>query len=185
MCVGRTMRKNDKSEIFCSTRDKLIVNHPAVWGLISTKKRDATGLIIDLYLEKQVDMKKLLVLFSLSAGIALTGCKQGRYYDLTAGRYIEVEKDDQGRMVNSETHEPVYMYVDTKTHDTIYGATGKVINGYVVKTEDGKYKYEGDDEYKVKYGDYKKKVDGDEIKVKDGDTKIKTDGDEKKVKRDD
>ena len=130
-------------------------------------------------------MKKLLLLFIFSAAVIFTACKQDRYYDLTAGEYIKVEKDDQGRMVNSETHEPVYIYVDRETKDTIYGATGKVINGYVVKTEDGKYKYEGDDEFKVKYGDYKKKVDGDEVKIKDGDTKIKIDGDEKKVKRDD
>jgi len=130
-------------------------------------------------------MKQLLFLASISASLFFTACKQGRYYDLTAGKYIEVEKDDSGRIVNSETHEPVYMYVDTKTNDTIYGASGKVINGYIVKTEDGKYKYEGDDEYKIKYGDYKKKVDGDEVKIKDGDTKIKIEDGEKKVKKDD
>jgi len=130
-------------------------------------------------------MKQLLVLIALSGSIIFTACKQGRYYDLTAGEYIEVEKDEQGRIINSETHEPVYLYVDTKTNDTIYGATGKVINGYVVKTEDGKYKYEGDDEYKIKDGDYKKKVDGDEVKIKDGDTKVKIEDGERKVKKDD
>jgi hypothetical protein len=130
-------------------------------------------------------MKQLLVLIALTGVIILSSCKQGRYYDLTAGKYIEVEKDDKGRIVNSDTHEPVYIYVDTKTHDTIYGSTGKVINGYIVKTEDGKYKYEGDDEYKIKDGDYKKKVDGDEVKIKDGDTKIKIEDGEKKVKKDD
>jgi hypothetical protein len=130
-------------------------------------------------------MKKAICL-SLVAIIILTGCKQKRYYDLTAGKYIEVEKDETtGKVVNAETNEPVYMYVDTKTEDTIYGATGKIINGHVVVTSDGKYKYDGDEDYKVKYGDYKKKVDGDEVKIKDGDTKIKKDGDEKKVKKDD
>lgn len=130
-------------------------------------------------------MKQLLML-SLSATIIFTSCKQERYLDLTAGKYIEVEKDEKtGRMVNSETHDPVYIYVDTKTNDTIYGASGKVINGYVVKTSDGKYKYDGDDEYKIKDGDYKKKVDGDEVKIKDGDTKIKIEDGEKKVKKDD
>ena len=88
-------------------------------------------------------------------------------------------------MVNSETNEPVYIYVDTKTNDTIYGASGKVINGYVVKTSDGKYKYDGDDEYKIKDSDYKKKVNGEEVKNKDGDTKIKIEDGEKKVKKDD
>ena len=130
-------------------------------------------------------MKQLLFFIGASAVVALASCKQGRYYDLTAGEYIEIEKEENGRVVNAETHEPVYMYVDTKTNDTIYGASGKVINGYIVKTEDGKYKYEGDDEYKVKYGDYKKKVDGDEVKIKDGDTKIKIEDGEKKVKKDD
>jgi len=130
-------------------------------------------------------MKQVLVLIGLSAAVIFTACKQGRYYDLTAGKYIEVEKDDQGRIVNSDTHEPVYIYVDTKTKDTIYGSTGKVINGFVVQTSDGKYKYAGDDEYKIKDGDYKKKVDGDEVKIKDGDTKIKIEDGEKKVKKDD
>jgi hypothetical protein len=142
------------------------------------------GLIIVLPDKKRI-MKRLFIITSLSTAIIFGACKQGRYYDLTAGKYIEVEKDDRGRIVNSETHEPVYIYVDTKTNDTIYGATGKVINGYVVKTENGKYKYEGDDEYKIKDGDYKKKVDGDEVKIKDGDTKIKIEDGEKKVKKDD
>ena len=88
-------------------------------------------------------------------------------------------------MINTETNEPVYIYVDTKTKDTIYGRTGEVINGHVYVTSDGKYKYDGDDEYKIKYGDYKKKVDGDEVKIKDGDTKIKIEDGEKKVKKDD
>ncbi|HJS56388.1 MAG TPA: hypothetical protein VJ765_17670 [Chitinophagaceae bacterium] len=128
-------------------------------------------------------MKKLLLL--ISAGIVFTACEQRRYYDLTAGRYIEVERDDKtGQMINSETDEPVYIYVDTKTNDTIYGATGQVINGYVVKTSDGKYKYDGDNDYKVKEGDYKKKVEDDEVKIKDGDSKVKTDDEEKKVKKD-
>ena len=130
-------------------------------------------------------MKQVFVLIGLSVSILFSACKQGRYYDLTAGKYIGVEKDDQGRIVNSDTHEPVYIYVDTKTKDTIYGSTGKVINGYVVQTGDGKYKYEGEDEYKIKDGDYKKKVDGDEVKIKDGDTKIKIEDGERKVKKDD
>lgn len=86
-------------------------------------------------------------------------------------------------MVNATTNEPVYIYVDTRTSDTIYGATGKVINGYVIKTSDGKYKFD-EEEYKVKNGDYKKKVEGDEAKVKTEDKKIKTDEEEKKVKND-
>jgi len=128
-------------------------------------------------------MKKLLFLFG-AATLIFTSCKRDRYYDLTAGKYINLEKDEKtGRMINTETNEPVYIYVDTETKDTIYGATGDVVNGHVVKTSDGKY--EIDDEYKIKYGDYKKKVDGDEVKIKDGDTKIKIEDGEKKVKKDD
>ena len=36
-------------------------------------------------------------------------------------------------MINTETHEPVYIYVDRETRDTIYGATGDVVNGHVVE----------------------------------------------------
>ena len=85
-------------------------------------------------------MKQLLLL-GLSAGILLTACNQHRYVDLTSGAHIDLEKDENGNMVDSKTHKPVYMYVDTKTHDTIYGSTGAVINGHIVKTDDGKYKF--------------------------------------------
>ena len=128
-------------------------------------------------------MKQLLILFGAVVMI-FTSCKRERYYDLTAGKYVKLEKDEKtGRMINTETHEPVYIYVDRETRDTIYGATGDVVNGHVVVTSDGKYDI--DDEYKIKYGDYKKKVDGDEVKIKDGDTKIKIEDGERKVKKDD
>ncbi|MFI5131367.1 MAG: hypothetical protein ACHQFX_15300 [Chitinophagales bacterium] len=128
---------------------------------------------------------KQLVICCLSACILLTACNQHRYVDLTSGEHIDLVKDEKtGLMVDSKTRQPVYMYVDTKTHDTIYGVTGKVVNGHIVKTEDGKYKYDGDDEYKMKNGDYKVKVEGDEIKIKDGDKKIKIEDGEKKVKND-
>ena len=124
-------------------------------------------------------MKKILLLLGISATVTLIACKDDdRYLDLTSGEYIKIDKDDNGRVLNSKTKEPVYIYVDTKTHDTIYGATGKVINGYVVRTGEGKYKYDVD-------GEYKKKVDGDEVKIKDGDTKTKIEDGEKKVKKDD
>jgi len=127
---------------------------------------------------------KQLLLAGLATTLIFTACKRERYYDLTAGKYINLEKDEKtGRMINTETHKPVYIYVDRETRDTIYGATGDVVNGHVVVTNDGKYDI--DDEYKIKYGDYKKKVDGDEVKIKDGDTKIKIEDGEKKVKKDD
>ena len=129
-------------------------------------------------------MKHILIVTSLATGLLFTACKQQRYYDLTAGRYVDLEKDNKtGLMVSTTTHEPVYMYVDTRTNDTIYGPTGTVINGYVVKTDDGKYKFD-EEEYKLKNGDYKEKVDGDEAKIKTDDKKVKTDEEEKKVKND-
>lgn len=141
------------------------------------------GLILVHFTVNNVIMKKLLVV-SVAAIIIFTACKQQRYYDLTAGKYVELKRDEKtGLMVNATTQEPVYMYVDTRTNDTIYGATGKVINGYVIKTSSGEYKFD-EEEYKVKYGDYKKKIEGDEAKVKTNDGKVKTDNEEKKVKND-
>ena len=129
-------------------------------------------------------MKKLLILTSVATCLLLTACKQQRYYDLTAGRYVELEKDEAtGLMVTKDTHVPVEIYVDTRTNDTIYGPTGNVINGYVVKTDNGKYKFD-EEEYKLKNGDYKEKVEGDEAKVKTDDKKVKTDEEEKKTKND-
>jgi len=143
-------------------------------------------------------MKKILVLLGIGSAVLFNACSddKGRYVDLRSGETITVEKDPQtGIWVNAKTKEPVYMYVDTKTNDTIYGKTGTTINGRVVK-KDNVYWYEDDEEYKTKYvqistsepeGDYKKKVEGDgDIKIKTDDKKIKIDGEtgERKVKND-
>lgn len=140
-------------------------------------------------------MKKILSLLSVAvAALLWVSCsnEKGRYVDLRTGENITIEKDPQtGAWVNSETKEPVYIYVDTKSKDTIYGKTGVVINGRVVKSNDNIYWYDVDldNEYKVKSedGDYKMKVEDDgDIKIKNGDTKTKIDGEtgEKKVKND-
>lgn len=129
-------------------------------------------------------MKKLLICISVTTFLVITGCEQRRYYDLTAGKYVELEKDKStGLMVRADTREPVHIYVDTRTNDTIYGLTGKVINGYVMKTDDGKYKFD-EEEYKLKNGDYKEKIEGDEAKVKTDNKKVKKDDEEKKSKYD-
>ncbi len=145
-------------------------------------------------------MKLILSLFVLAA---FTACDtKDSYVDLSTGEKVDlVEDSTTGRMVNAETKEPVKIYVNTGTHDTIYGPTGKVINNEVVKTSDGKYVYK-DDEMKIKTTDtdtkikidengdddvdYKKKVEKDgDIKIKDGDTKIKIEADgETKIKKD-
>ena len=143
-------------------------------------------------------MKKALI--ALSAGIfiiSFMACSSAkdRYLDLSTGNAVELEKDEStGLMVNSETRQPVYIYVDTRNNDTIYGKTGKVINGHVVRTSDNRYVFDGDEKAEIsnngmeyKDGDYKVEVEKDgDIKVKDGDSKLKTDVDEneRKVKND-
>lgn len=137
-------------------------------------------------------MKQVFFLSTISAVLALSSCTEKTgYYDLNDDKPVTLVKDENtGLMVDAETKKPVYIYVNEQTNDTIFGATGKVINGQVVKMEDGKYKYDdlkvkldGDGEYKIKDGDYKKKVEADgDIKIKDGDTKKKIDGETGEVK---
>ena len=151
-------------------------------------------------------MKFIKSMFSFAiAAILLVSCAgKDHYVDLNSGKTITVEKDSAtGYMINAETKEPVTFYVNTNTHDTIYGKTGKVVNNAIVKTNSGTYTYkadgdvkvsdnngnsvkvEADGDYKVKDGDYKKKVEKDgDIKIKDGDTKIKIEDGEKKIKKD-
>ena len=131
-------------------------------------------------------MKKLSSLVII-ASVAFTwaSCEsQGRYLDLNTGKKVELVKDETtGLMVNKETKEPVDIYVDTKTNDTIYGKTGKVINGEVIKSDGNVYVWSG--AYEYKNGDMKVEVEKDgDIKIKDGENKIKIDGEtgEKKVK---
>lgn len=140
-------------------------------------------------------MKRFIL---VASGIFITslfmGCadQKAHYIDLQTGKHITVVKDSTNDlMVNKETGEPVAIYVDTDTKDTIYGKTGEVINNHVIKTGDGKYSYAaGDndpDSYKIKDDDYKKKVEKDgDIKIKDDDSKMKVDGNngDKKVKKD-
>lgn len=134
-------------------------------------------------------MKIILVLLGAGA-LLLASCsnEKGRYVELQTGKTIEIEKDPAtGQWIEKESNRPVYIYVDTKTNDTIYGKTGDVINGHVIN-HDNRYWYEMDEEYKVKSGDYKYKVEEDgDIKIKTDDKKVKIDGEtgEKKVKNDD
>src|SRR5688572_13987498 len=140
--------------------------------------------------------KLLITGFLFIAGVAMISCTtRERYLDLSTGEMIQLEKDQQtGLLVNKLTGEPVYIYVDTKTNDTIYGETGEVINGHIVKRGD-KYYFDGDEklevgdngEMKYKNGDHKVKVEKDgDMKIKNDDRKIKIDGEtgERKVKND-
>lgn len=150
----------------------------------------------------------LLVTGSIALLSLMYACENAdaRYVDLNNGRTVKLVKDStSGLMVDAETNEPLDIYVDTETRDTIDGRTGAIINGKVRKEDDGRYVYlreekspnrtaqvQADNEptgaYKIKSGDYKKKVEKDgDIKIKDGNVKIKIDGEtgERKVKIDD
>ena len=145
-----------------------------------------------------------MAILALCGMVIFVACSDstGRYVDLNTGESVELVKDEEtGLMVNAETKKPVRIYVDTETNDTIWGTSGKVINGSISKNSSGTYIYLGDDDdsdyklkrdgagYKEKVGDdYKKKVEDDgDVKIKDGDTKIKIDAEtgETKVKKDD
>ncbi|HUR64770.1 MAG TPA: hypothetical protein VMZ03_00335 [Chitinophagaceae bacterium] len=143
-------------------------------------------------------MKKIFVLGILAAGLVATSCSRtkGAYLDLRSGERVEVEKDPvTGVWLNADTKEPLYLYVDTKKKDTIYGQTGAVVNGHVVESGDA-YWYDADLEdeaykdeaYKIKRGDdFKMEVEKDgDVTIKNGNKKTKIDGEtgEKKVKYD-
>ena len=157
-------------------------------------------------------MKKTIFFISAAFLTICIGCDSaGRYVDINTGEKIEIIKDEKtGYMIDAESKKPVHIYVDTKTGDTLYGRTGRVINGKIKKASNEKWDYDDDgftykdgdykmkveddvntieegDAYKIKDGEYKKKVEKDgDVKIKDGNTKIKIDGKtgEKKVKKD-
>ncbi|MBC7948739.1 MAG: hypothetical protein H7Y42_12700 [Chitinophagaceae bacterium] len=139
-------------------------------------------------------MKRIFLISAISASFLWMACTNGdnRYVDLNTGETIKLEKDESGVMVNAETKRPVAIYVDTKSNDTIYGKSGKVINGHVVRRADRDWVYDADvrtdgdndGEYKTHSGDYKVKVEKDgDIKIKDGDKKTKIDGETGEVKK--
>ncbi|HWI91804.1 MAG TPA: hypothetical protein VNT20_11055 [Flavisolibacter sp.] len=107
---------------------------------------------------------------------------QSRYLDLNTSKSVSLRKDSvSGYMMNSRTGEPVDVYVNTKTHDTISGITGEIVNGRIHKTEEGKWIIKTDsDEYKAKSeseNSAKMKVEGDEYKRKKGNYTVKREGD--------
>ncbi len=118
-----------------------------------------------------------------TASIIVVSCanEKSRYVDLRTGQTLEMVKDKEtGLWVDATTKQPVYIYVDTKKGDTIYGKSGVVINGHVKKGSDNVYWYDADMETTVleaNSDDYKMKVEKDgDIKIKDGDKKTKIDG---------
>ena len=111
------------------------------------------------------------------------------YRDLNTGETIEIWYDAAGiRTLNKKTGAPVEFYINTTTNDTVFGRGRFVVNSYVIKGEDGKWKLDDGkvkvdgDELKVKVGDQKFKIDGDDIKIKGNGVKAKTEDGEIKVK---
>jgi hypothetical protein len=85
---------------------------------------------------------KAKVILLAAVVIAGASCKNDneRYLNLNTGENVELVKDSTtGFMIDADSHQPVDLYVDTRTNDTIYGRTGKVINGHVEKNEKGLY----------------------------------------------
>jgi hypothetical protein len=154
-------------------------------------------------------MKVNVLSLTCTLFLILSSCKNNsRYLDLTTHENIAPRKDTvTGYIMNSKTGEPVDYYINTKTHDTVYGPTGEIVNGRIHKNEEGKWivssnsdefsaksqsdntakvKSEGGD-YKLKQGSYtvKKKANGD-LKIENGHTQVKVDGKtgKRKVKKD-
>jgi lipopolysaccharide export LptBFGC system permease protein LptF len=122
---------------------------------------------------------QLLLSSILLSLVVSCGQTKDEYIDLTSGKTVRLEEDKQtGYLVNADTKKPVYIYINPSSEDTFYGRTGKKINGNVIKTSNGNYKYDGDNEYVYKDGDFKLKNDDDgDYKDKDGDRKVKVDED--------
>ena len=129
-------------------------------------------------------MKAGFYLVSLISVAGFCSCNHtpSRYLDLSTNEYINLKKDStNGMLINSKTGEPVDFYVDTKTHDTIYGQTGEIVNGRVQKTDEGKWIVKADgNEFKAKSeseNSAKVKMERGDLKAKDGNYTIKRDKD--------
>jgi hypothetical protein len=108
---------------------------------------------------------------------------------LNTGEAIDIWYDKVGmRTLNKKTGGPVEFHINTSTKDTVFGRGRFIVNNYVIKGDDGKWKLDDGkvkvdgDELKVKVGDQKFKVDGDEIKIKSKDGKAKYEDDKIKIK---
>jgi hypothetical protein len=134
-------------------------------------------------------MRVLLTILSLGLGIGyIASCKgmHEGYLDLATGEEVAITKDmNTGLIINKETRQPLYIYVDPIEEDTIYAKTGEVINGHVIN-KGNKFIYDKDETLKLsadtlskyKDDDYKAKFKKDgSIKIKNGDRKVIIDKD--------
>ena len=111
-----------------------------------------------------------------------------KYMDLRTHKEVTVRIDTiKGAVVNSETDEPMDLFVAPNTHDTIYGMTGTVVNNYIIKDDSG-YRVdtvrintvevqtvtpEPNPEPAAMNGKYKEKDNGNKKKFKNDEEKIK------------
>lgn len=114
-----------------------------------------------------------------------------KYVDLKTGQPVDLYYNKDKKMTYSAANdEPVDLYVNVATGDTIYGRGRYVVNHYVMRTDEGMYKLdEGKvkvtkDGIKIKDGNQKLKMEEGDMKMKGEDGKYKSDNDEEKMKTD-
>lgn len=112
-----------------------------------------------------------------------------KYIDLKTRQYVTVRIDTiRGEVVNSETNEPINLFVEPETHDTIYGLTGNIVNNNLIHDASGDFRV---DTVKMSSpdtttpttvtttttveaeGNYKEKVKANKSKLKTDDVKVK------------
>lgn len=116
-----------------------------------------------------------------------------KYMDLRTHKEVTVRIDTvKGEVVNSETDEPMDLFVAPDSKDTFYGPTAIVVNNYVIKDESGGYRVDtvrintvevqtvtatppppSDDITANGEGKYKEKDNGNKKKLKTSDEKLK------------
>ena len=123
-----------------------------------------------------------------------------KYVDLRTHKQITIKLDTTiGRIVNMETNEPVDLFIEPNTMDTIYGQTGTVVNNDLIRDASGSYMVDttrltSDDATPsttttdqtsasaTPTGNYKEKEKRNKSKLKTDDVKIKEKGDNIKIK---
>jgi len=95
-------------------------------------------------------IKIITPLYFFMVGLISCSGNAYRYVDLNTGKRINVIRDTTtGYRINAETKEPLMVYYDSKTRDTLFGKTGEVINNKII-VRDGKYYYKFGTEKQVK-----------------------------------
>jgi len=61
-----------------------------------------------------------------------------KYIDLKTHKQVSVTIDTTlGQIVNTENNQPIDLFIEPTTHDTIYGPTGTVVNNYIIRSDNG------------------------------------------------